>query len=533
MILIIDNYDSFTYNLYQYFGEIYKEVQVVKNDKITIDEIEKMCPSAIVFSPGPGRPEDTGICREVIAAFKGKIPMLGICIGHQLIGQYFGAKVIQSDKIVHGKISMVNHNGNGIFSDVKSPMKAMRYHSLIVDRSSIPQELQIIAEAEDGTVMGLKHREYNIYGVQFHPESILTEDGKKIIKNFLEGLQMCKNFKEYTEKLLNREDLSREESRGAMKQIMSGKLTESEMGSFLACMRMKGETEEEILGFVEAIKGYDEEFDIQGEYAIDTCGTGGDGGKTFNISTVVAIIAASAGIKVAKHGNRAVSGKSGSADVLAALGIDIQMPEEQSMGCFHETNMTFLFAPQYHKAMKNVAQVRKNLGFRTIFNMLGPIINPAPIKGQIMGIYDGRATEIIAKVLSGLGRERTMVVHGDDGLDEISLSAGTKITELRDGKIRTYHIEPEDFGFQKVAIEEVAGGSAEDNSKIILDILKGEKGAKRDIVVLNAAAALYVGKKVGDLKEGVQMAEELIDSGKAYECLNKMVRYHQSVKVVI
>lgn len=533
MILIIDNYDSFTYNLYQYFGEIDSDVKVARNDEISTDDIEKLNPRAIVFSPGPGTPDDTGICREVLNTFKGRIPILGICIGHQLIGDYFGAKVIQAKEIVHGKVSKINHNGKGIFEGIKKGIKGMRYHSLILDRDTIPSELEIIADTDDGIVMAVKHRDYYIYGVQFHPESILSEQGKKILRNFAEGIGMCRNFKDYTEKLINRENLSRCEAREAMKEIMSGELNESQMSSFLACLRMKGETIDEILGFVDAIRGYDKEFNIDDFYAIDTCGTGGDGGKTFNISTAVAIIVASAGVKVVKHGNRAVSSKSGSADVLGQLGLDIQIPEEQSKGCLDDTNMTFLFAPQYHKAMKNVAQVRKNLGFRTVFNMLGPIINPAAIRGQMMGIYDGRFTEIIAEVLSNLGRERAMVVHGDDGLDEISISTGTKVSEVKDGKIITYHIEPEDFGFNKTSIDEVAGGTAEENSKIIIDILKGVKGAKRNIVVLNAAAALYVGKAVDSLKDGVKMAEELIDSGKAYESLEKIVSYHKNVKAVV
>lgn len=530
MILIIDNYDSFTYNLYQYLGEIHGDIKVVKNDEISIDVIRRMKPCAIVFSPGPGMPSDTGICRDVIENFKGEIPILGICIGHQLIGEYFGATVVQADEIVHGKVSAINHNGQDIFKGVKDKMKAMRYHSLILKRDTIPHELEIIADTEDKTVMAIKHKDYHIYGMQFHPESILTEYGKKILRNFVEGLDVCKDFKYYTEKILNRENLNKNEAKGAMEQIMSGKLTESEMGSFLSCMRMKGETEEEILGFVDAIRSYDKEFDIGDEYAIDTCGTGGDGGRTFNISTVVAIIAASAGIKVVKHGNRAVSGKSGSADVLSALGLDIQLGEEQSKECLLENNMTFLFAPQYHKAMKNVAKVRQNLGFRTIFNILGPIINPASIKGQIMGVYDGKNMEIIAKVLKGLGRERAMIVHGDDGLDEISLSSRTKVTELNDGEIKTYYIEPEELGFKKVSVDTVSGGTAEENSKIIIGILKGIKDPKRDIVIINTAAALYVGKKVQSLQEGVKMAEELIDSGKAYKTLQNIIEYHESAR---
>ncbi len=235
---------------------------------------------------------------------------------------------------------------------------------------------------------------------------------------------------------------------------------------------------------------------LKSEYAIDTCGTGGDGGKTFNISTAASIIAAAAGIKVAKHGNKAVSSKSGSADVLKELGINIELDKSKVEKAIDNIGMGFLFAPMYHSAMKNVAGIRKELGVRTIFNILGPITNPAFVKGQILGVYKKELTHHIAKTLMNLGCERAMVVHGADGLDEITTTALTYVSELKDGKVRDYTIDPEEYGIEKASYEDISGGTPKENADIILDILKGKKGRKRDIVVLNSAAALYVGKKL-------------------------------------
>ena len=251
----------------------------------------------------------------------------------------------------------------------------------------------------------------------------------------------------------------------------------------------------QILGAVKALR--DNLIPVKIEdttHLIDTCGTGGDGSKTFNISTAVAIIAASGGAKVAKHGNRAVSSKSGSADVLTELGIKIDFDEIQSKKIIEENGMAFLFAPKYNGAMKNVAKERKELGTRTIFNLIGPLSNPAPLTGQLMGVYDGALIETAGEVLLNLGLERAMVVYGDDGLDEITTTTTTNVCEVKDGKIITYKLDPEKLGFKKATLEDIKGGDAKENSEIILSVLKGEKGAPRDIVVLNSGAALYVAK---------------------------------------
>lgn len=325
-------------------------------------------------------------------------------------------------------------------------------------------------------------------------------------------------------KIVIKENLTEEESRGVINEIMRGEVNNTQIGGFLVGLRVKGETPAEVLGAVKALRDNMETCDVvDRQHLIDTCGTGGDGGKTFNISTVVAIIAASGGAKVAKHGNRAVSSKSGSADVLSELGIKIDYDKEKSRELIEEKGMSFLFAQQYHKAMKNVGPARRDLATRTLFNLLGPLANPAPISGQLLGIYDEKLVKTAGKVLMDLGLDRAMVVHGDDGLDEITNTTTTTVCEVSNGSLKEYKIDPSDYGFSKIDIKEIEGGSPKENAEIIINILKGEKGPKRDIVVLNSAAALYVSKITDSYKDGIKLAEELIDSGKAYDKLQELI----------
>lgn len=325
-------------------------------------------------------------------------------------------------------------------------------------------------------------------------------------------------------KLSSNETLTEEEVRTVINQIMRGEATSAQIGGFLIGLKVNGETPAQILGAVKALRDNLIPVEIEDrDNLIDTCGTGGDGSKTFNISTAVAIIAASGGAKVAKHGNRAVSSKSGSADVLTELGIKIDFDENESKKIIEENGMAFLFAPKYNVAMKNVASERKELGTRTIFNLIGPLSNPAPLTGQLMGVYDGSLIKTAGEVLLNLGLERAMVVHGDDGLDEITTTTTTDVCEVKDGKLITYKLDPEKLGFRKAALEEIKGGEAKENAEIILRVLKGEKGAPRDIVVLNSGAALYVAKITDSLEEGIKKAAELIDSGTAIRKYEELV----------
>lgn len=323
-------------------------------------------------------------------------------------------------------------------------------------------------------------------------------------------------------------DLSEAETAECIKEIMEGKAAEAQIGAFLTALRIKGETVDEITGATRIMREKAARIKAP-EGVLDTCGTGGDMSHTFNISTTTAIVVAAAGVPVAKHGNRSVSSQSGSADVLEALGIKIDLPPEKVETCLFETGFGFLFAPLFHPAMKYAVVPRKEMGIRTIFNILGPLTNPAGAKRQIVGVFADKLTETIASVLGNLGADDAMVVHGEDGLDEITISDGTKVSRYRNGKLDTFYISPEDFGLQRADVKNLAGGNKEENARISLAIFNGEKGPKRDVTLINAAAALTVAGKTEDFKEAMLIASDIIDSGKAYEKLQNIIKVSNSL----
>ncbi|GEB32729.1 MULTISPECIES: anthranilate phosphoribosyltransferase [Brevibacillus] len=315
------------------------------------------------------------------------------------------------------------------------------------------------------------------------------------------------------EQILQGSDLTRAIAEEAMGEIMDGKATPAQIGAFLASMRLKGEQVEEIIGFAQAMRARAMRFPIDHPGLVDTCGTGGDGSNTFNISTASAIVAASDGVRIAKHGNRAVSSKSGSADVLEALGVPVNLSPKEAADCLRATNLCFLFAPLYHQAMKHAAGPRKELAVRTVFNLLGPLTNPANASHQLMGVYDAKLLPTVAAVLRELHVERALVVAGSDGLDELTVTGTSQIAELRDGQIRTYEIDPKQFGLRRHDKEALRGGDSSENAEIIRDVFAGKRGAARDIVLLNAGAILYLSDRVRSIEAGVIRAAELIDDG--------------------
>jgi len=323
------------------------------------------------------------------------------------------------------------------------------------------------------------------------------------------------------EKIVKGRHLSEQEAEVMMEAIMSGSATPAQIGGMLTALSIKGETIDEIAGCARVMRRKATPVNSLSQL-VDTCGTGGDKKDTFNISTAAAFVAAGAGLTIAKHGNRSVSSKCGSADVLEALGININLGAQAVEESMRQVGIGFLFAPVFHKAMKNVVGPRREIGIRTIFNILGPLTNPAGAQGQVLGVFQAELTEMLAEVLLKLGTEHALVVHGMDGLDEISICSSTKITEVKNGMIKTYYIEPEDFGLQRAAALSIAGGTAADNSKIVLAVLQGEKGPRRDVVLLNTAAALVAGNKASDLTAGVAMAADSIDSGRALGKLQEL-----------
>lgn len=322
--------------------------------------------------------------------------------------------------------------------------------------------------------------------------------------------------------------LSETEMSECMREIMDGRATDAQIGAFLTALRIKGETVEEITGAARIMR--EKAATIKApEGVVDTCGTGGDMSHTFNISTAAAIVVAAAGVPIAKHGNRSVSSKSGSADVLEALGVKIDLAPDKVEKCLFETGFGFLFAPIFHPAMKYAVGPRKEIGIRTIFNILGPLTNPAGAKRQVLGVFSDKLIETLASVLGSLGAEDTMVVHGEDGLDEITISDGTKVSRYKDGNVDTFYVTPEDFGIERADVESLAGGDKDENAGILRSILKGEKGPRRDVVLMNSAAALVVGGKTDDFREAMFIASEAIDSGKAHGKLEEIIKASNSI----
>lgn len=332
-------------------------------------------------------------------------------------------------------------------------------------------------------------------------------------------------IKEAIVKIVNKEDLTYDEAYTVMNEIMSGQTTQTQNAAFLAALSTKSaraETTDEIAGCAAAMRAHAIKFDNDLDL-FEIVGTGGDNANSFNISTTAALVAAAGGIKVAKHGNRAASSQCGTADCLEALGVNIEQSPEKCRELLNEVGMCFFFAQKYHTSMKYVGAIRKELGFRTVFNILGPLTNPGKPSMQLLGVYDDYLVEPLAQVLINLGVKRGMVVYGQDKLDEISMSALTKVCEIRDGWFKSFVISPEDFGFERCTKEDLKGGTPKENAQITLSVLNGEKGHKRNAVLMNAGAALYIGGKAESMKDGIALAAKLIDTGKALETLEKLI----------
>ena len=344
-------------------------------------------------------------------------------------------------------------------------------------------------------------------------------------------------------KVVNKEDLSQMEMETVMNEIMSGEATPAQIGAFITALRMKGETVDEIVGAARVMRekatkidvidtslSLDrDEINIDAETILDTCGTGGDGTNTFNVSTATAFVAAGGGVRVAKHGKRAVSSRCGSADVLENLGVKLDITPQDVERCLREIGIGFLFAPLFHGAMKYAAGPRKEIGLRTIFNVLGPLTNPAGATAQVLGVYSPDLTEKMAQVLGKLGSKEAFVVCGEGIFDEISICSPTRISHLKDGEVHSYRITPEDYGFQRAMIDAIKGGDAQENAWIIRNILDGQEGARKDMVLLNAAAAFVAAGLDQDLKAGIERARDVIDSGKAKHKLEQLIKFTNSI----
>ncbi|MEJ2665419.1 MAG: anthranilate phosphoribosyltransferase, partial [Spirochaetia bacterium] len=403
-----------------------------------------------IISPGPGTPLDAGVSVDVVKHFAGKIPILGVCLGHQCIGYAFGAEIVSAARIVHGKVESMSLDGRGLFRNLPKSAVFTRYHSLAVKKGTLPPEFEITATAADGEIMGIRHKEYVLDGVQFHPESIASEMGKKVLQNFLYYHREAYPVKQMLGKLIKQEHLSFTEAQGFMEELTEGNLNHSQVAGILVGLNCKTYTAVEIAGFVKP---------------------------------------------------------------------------EPAGELLDKTNFCFLFAPAYHGAMKHAVPVRRDLGIKTIMNLIGPLSNPAEAKMQLIGIYDKELCVKEAQAARLLGVEKVMVVHGADGMDEISVTAPTHVALIDEsGELREYEFRPEEVGITPFGPEELVGGSAGQNVQLAREILDGGGSrAIRECVLLNAGAALFIGGRVSDIKQGYTLAREALESGKVKAVVEDIV----------
>ncbi|MCM1321487.1 MAG: bifunctional anthranilate synthase component II/anthranilate phosphoribosyltransferase [Bacteroides sp.] len=525
MILVIDNYDSFTYNVVQSLAKsTQEEIRVVRSRETTIDELQAMNPTRLIISPGPGRPEDAGVSVEAVRCFAGKIPILGVCLGHQAIGSAFGARIVQAKYIKHGIAEKIALDGRGLFRTVGNSGTFTRYHSLVVDEQTLPPEFEVTARAEDGDIMGIRHKTMIIEGVQFHPESIASESAEKFFAAFLNYRREPFAVTAALNRLCRGENLDRATAELFMEDLTDGCLDERHTAAILTALAVKKPAAEEIAGCAAVLCRKKTPLPVSGAELTDIVGTGGDGKGSFNISSLAALTAASCGLPVAKHGNRAVSSKSGAADFYEALGVQIELSPEKSAELVRQTNFCFLYAPLYHSAMRYAGPVRKALGIKTIMNLIGPLSNPAGAAYQMLGVYDASLLKPVARASKMLGSKRVMVVASEDGFDEISPCAPTDVFEIdENGNEKEYRITPQDFGIANCAAEELAGGTNVQNAELARALLDGKgSDALKYAVALNAGAALYIGGKSSSIRDGFKAALAALADGTAAAELEKI-----------
>lgn len=528
MILLIDNYDSFTYNIYQAFYRFGFPIVVARSDEISIEEIRARNPRYIIIGPGPKAPKDAGISIDIVRELQGEYPILGICLGHQAIMAAYGMEIVNAKNIVHGKVEPLHHNQRGLFRHITPFTPIVRYHSLVGRESELPECFEVSARSEDGEIMAIEHKSHHLIGVQFHPESIGTIEGEKMLLNFLHYTREVIPIKSYLKQVMQGGSLSFKQAYDVMDEITEGNMSDAQIGSILTSLEIKGVNAQELAGFASVLKqkAIDFELPASDEVRLDMVGTGGSAQKTFNVSTTCALLLASAGVKIIKHGNRAITSQSGSADLLQALGVNVNMDIATCKRVYENLGITFLFAQKFHAAMRFAAKARKDLGFKSAFNLIGPLSNPAQVSHQFIGVFDRAYTEIMAEALALLGIQRALVVSGYDGYDEISLCAPTQITELHNGKIHTFRFHPEELGLRLVAHSELVGGDSVVNRGITQEIFSAHnlRAPKTQLVALNTAAGFYLAGRAGSIKEGYALACEVLESKRALGLIEDFAR---------
>ena len=487
-ILLLDNIDSFTYNLADQLRANGHNVVIYRNHvpaQTLIDRLATMQNPVLMLSPGPGAPSEAGCMPELLTRMRGKLPIIGICLGHQAIVEAYGGYVGQAGEILHGKASSIEHDGQAMFAGLPNPLPVARYHSLV--GSNIPAGLTINASFE-GMVMAVRHDADRVCGMQFHPESILTSNGARLLEQTLDWalqkLEQTNTLQPILEKLYQAQTLSQQESHQLFSAVVRGELKPEQLAAALVSMKVRGESPQEIAGAATALLENAAPFPRPDYPFADIVGTGGDGSNSINISTASAFVAAACGLKVAKHGNRSVSSRSGSSDLLAAFGINLDMNAERSREALDDLGVCFLFAPKYHTGFRHAMPVRQQLKTRTLFNVLG--------------------------------YQRAAVVHSG-GMDEVSLHAPTLVAELNNGEVLNYQLEAADFGLTPYHQDALAGGTPEENRDILARLLQGKGEAAHEAAVAANVAMLMRLHGEEDLKANAQKVLDVLRSGAAYD----------------
>lgn len=526
MFLFIDNYDSFSYNLVQAFRMLGHDPMVLTNDDPRLlalaqdPDLEMVC-----ISPGPGHPARAGLCPEFLKALSPDIPVLGICLGHQLLGLHAGADISLAPTVMHGKESEIVHDGEGVFKGLANPLKVGRYHSLVISPEN-EQDLSytITARGPEGEIMAIQYNDRPWTGLQFHPESTLTPEGMKILANFPSMISRHKTAKAempgILERLAQGKDLTADMASSAFSALMDGDLSPAQAGAFLTGLRMKGESALELAHATRAALARSVRVKGLNGACIDIVGTGGDGRNSFNCSTASSLIMAGLGYRVVKHGNRAVSSKCGSADALEALGLPLHDNPASVIAMLEKSNFAFLFAPHFHPAFKNIGPLRKELGLRTLFNILGPMINPARPSHLLMGVARPELVPLVAETLLQNNLSRAAVVCGAGGYDEMTPIGKSEIALIEDGKIRHFIFDPADYGIESCNVEDLAVHSREEAVSVLKDLLRGQgHRAMLDMITLNVALAILLMEEDFDLDMAMAKARDAVNSGAGMKVL--------------
>ncbi|MDR1607354.1 MAG: anthranilate phosphoribosyltransferase [Deltaproteobacteria bacterium] len=534
MLLLIDNYDSFTYNLAQAFQALGQDPVVIRHDVPSLldlaenGQLEKVC-----LSPGPGHPKAAGLCLEFLERLAKRpkpVPVLGVCLGHQVLGEFAGAPVVVADRVMHGKVSPITHNDEGLFAGLPQNMVVGRYHSLVVTEPPAQgrYSFQVTARTRENEIMALAYDDLPWVGVQFHPESVLTPQGKNLLGNFLGVVTKVesksfgpapKPLSEIFEAIGQGHDLTEEEANQVFERLMDGEMTMAQAGALLLALRVKGETPLEVAAAAESVlKRAKKVPDVSGP-TLDVVGTGGDNRFSFNCSTATALICAALGHQVLKHGNRSVSSRSGSADVLERLGFNIEAPATEIASILAKSKFFFFFAPNYHPAFKHIMPVRRELGVRTLFNILGPLVNPARPTHRLIGVYQPELLDLMAGALAKLGDCVAAVVHGAGGYDELTTIGPAQVRLVKNGKIESLVLDPRAYDLVEAKPEDLTISDPTDGARVLRLLLAGQgKAPMRDMLTFNVGLALSLLEDIS-MDEAMVKAKEAILAGVAKRLL--------------